>query len=301
MLSQSLLFLATPIFVRFYSPADFGLYTFSYSLIALTASVGTWKVERFIVIAPTRRAAIGLLTAMIWLGAIMAVFALAVSPIIIFVARHFFGGAVSGITLVWLAPFSIFIFVAASGMRFYSMRLARFSVISAAQISRAAVFAAGTVATGLLWRLPYVGGAMVILAWQAVGDAGALLVQAWASPTIVRLVLLRPRLRRSFTVLKTYRKTLGVLTVAELISALNQQLQVSTVIFFFGATAGGWFSLARALVYVPCSVIAVAVMDVTNQRLSRYYAESKPFASVVLQSTLWMAALGIVPFSALVV
>jgi O-antigen/teichoic acid export membrane protein len=300
-LSQALLLLATPIFLRFYRPADFGLYSFAYGLIALAATLGTWKVERFIVIAPARRVATRLLTAMVWLGVTMAMVVLVTAPLAVCIARHILGGTANGIVLIWLAPLSIFVFVASTGMRFYTVRIGRFNVISAAQISRTMVFTTGTVVTGLFWGKPDVNGALIMLAWQIAADACALFVQIRASPNVARLIVLRPRFRWCCAELRKYQRTLGILTLSELISAGNLQVQISTVILIFGAAAGGWFALARSLVFVPCSIISAAVNDVTNQRLSRYYAERKPFYRIVLQATQWMAAVGIVPFASIMI
>jgi O-antigen/teichoic acid export membrane protein len=211
------------------------------------------------------------------------------------------GNAANGIVLIWLAPLSVFGLVASTGMRFYALRIGKLTVISTAQISRTAVFATGTVVTGLFWQIPDFDGALVMLAWQIAADTCAFLVQVLALPQIARLILLRPRFRWSLAVLRTYRKTLGVLTLSELIMAVNQQVQIFSVIMIFGAAAGGWFSLAKSLVFVPCSVITAAVSDVTNQRLSRYHAERKPFSRLVTQATLGLAAFGIVPFGLLII
>jgi hypothetical protein len=45
----------------------------------------------------------------------------------------------------------MFVLVASAGFRNYSIRVRRFKAVAAAQISRAAVFVTGTVATGLTW------------------------------------------------------------------------------------------------------------------------------------------------------
>jgi O-antigen/teichoic acid export membrane protein len=139
-----------------------------------------------------------------------------------------------------------------------------------------------------------------MILWQTVADASALLVQIGASGPTARLVLCRPRLRKSLTVLMTHRKTLGALALSQIINSANMQIPISTVTFAFGALQAGWFSLANQFVSGPCTIITSAVRDVANQRLARLHAEGRPFSHLVLRTTLGIALAGIVPFAAII-
>jgi hypothetical protein len=72
LLSQAILFFAAPVFLRLYEPADFGLYSFAYRMIAMAATIGTWKIERLIVVVPARATAVRLLTALVSIAAVAA-------------------------------------------------------------------------------------------------------------------------------------------------------------------------------------------------------------------------------------
>jgi O-antigen/teichoic acid export membrane protein len=162
------------------------------------------------------------------------------------------------------------------------------------------LFVTGTITTGLLWRGSSGGGALLMLSWQLAADACALLVQIGVNHREARLILSRPRLRRSLAVLKQNRQTVGALALSTIINAINQQLSISTVTFAFGATYAGWYSLAWRFVFLPCSIVSEAVSDVANQRLSRLHTQRRRFSEHVLRLMLGMAAVGAVPFAAII-
>jgi O-antigen/teichoic acid export membrane protein len=301
LLSQVILLIATPVFLRLYEPADFGLYAFAYSSVVLIATVGTWKIERLIVIVPERSTAIRLLAALVWIAAGAAVLFLALVPLIVAVAGKFVPELHKGPPLIWLAPVSMLVLVASTGIRFYAIRTGKFSAVATGQVSRTIVFSAGVIATALYWHGLAGPGALIMLAWQIGADFCALLIQVQANRPTLRLIMKRPRLRASLAVLRTRRKTMGVLAASVVIGALNYQIPISTVMLVFGPASAGWYFLANTLVFAPCNVIASAVSEVSNQRLSRYHAAHKPYSQILLRTTLAMVAGGIIPFTALFV
>lgn len=301
LLSQVILFFAAPVFLRFYQPGDFGLYSFTYASISLMATLGTWKIERLIVVVPARATAVRLLAALIAIAAGAA----ALFAILIFfawtIADELPAGTSDKLALMWAAPISMFILLSTTGLRFYSVRVRRFKSIALAQASRAMVFATGIIATAVFARGSVQHGAMIMISWQVVADGCALLIQLRANRETVRLLVLRPRIRMSLAVLRSHRSTLGVLAVSQIISSVNQQIPISTVMLAFGAVPAGWYSLATQFVYAPCSIITSAVSDVVNQRLSRLHAERKPFSHLVLRISVSLAMFGVLPFATIAV
>jgi O-antigen/teichoic acid export membrane protein len=139
-----------------------------------------------------------------------------------------------------------------------------------------------------------------MLLWQMAADGCALLVQIGANRREASLILCRPRLRRSLRVLMRHRKVVGTLALSQIINSINQQLPISTITFAYGAIYAGWFSLAAQFVGVPSSIVTLAVTDVANQRLARCHAEQRRFSQHVRRTTLGMAAVGAVPFAAII-
>jgi O-antigen/teichoic acid export membrane protein len=299
--SQLILFLAAPLFLRLYRPADYGLYSFTYGAIILLATLGTWKIERLIVVVPARATAIRLLAALTAIAVVSAIL-VAVLAVPLRMAENAFPRLArsSELALFWPAPLGMLILVVSAGFRNLSIRARRFRAAAAAQISRSVLFVAGTIATGLAWHGSPGSGALLMLSWQIAADGCALLIQIGANSREARLILLRPRLRRSLKVLTRHGKTVGTLAVSQVINSINQQLPISTITFAFGATFAGWFSLGSQFVAAPSSIVTLAVSDVANQRLARCHAEQRRFSHHVLRTTLGMAAVGAVPFAAII-
>jgi O-antigen/teichoic acid export membrane protein len=204
------------------------------------------------------------------------------------------------LALLWPAPLSMFVLVASVAFRYYSIRVRRFKAVAAAQISRATVFVTDTVATGLAWTGLGGHGALIMILWQIMADTSGMAVQIGANGQMARLVLFRPRLRKSLSVLMTYRKTVGTLALSQIINSINHQIPISTVTLAFGARQAGWFSLASRFVSAPSTIVTVSVRSVANQRFARLHAEASPFSHLVLRTTLGMALAGIVPFAAII-
>ena len=295
-LSQLVLFLGAPLFLTLYQPADFGLYTFTYSTTALIATLGTWRMERLIVVVPTRSMAIRLLAALVSLTAVTALVLLVAIALGWGIAARLSLEIPSQWALMWSAPLTVFILITTMGLRSYAMRVGRFKVVSVAQVTRAVIFVSGTALTPLVWTPPAGHGALVMVLWQLAADLGALAIQLWILPWNVHRLVFRPRLRRNLATLRTHRKTIGALALSQIVCSGNQQIPISTIMFAFGATEAGWYSLAGSLVYAPCRVVSAAVSDVFNQRVSRLHAERKPFSWLVLRATIAMAAIGLIPF-----
>jgi hypothetical protein len=60
-----------------------------------------------------------------------------------------------------------------------------------------------------------------MILWQIVADASALLVQIGANRRTARLILFRPHLRKSLTVLMRHRTTVGTLALSQIINSAN--------------------------------------------------------------------------------
>lgn len=299
LVAQAITFCAAPVFLRLYRPADFGLYSFAYGAIGLTATLGTWKIERLIVVVPARTTAVRLLVVLLSIAAVVAVLLLVI--ISLPTIKGVLPAEVQDVSpLGWLAPLWMFILAASTGFRSYSIRVRKFITVAAAQISRSVAFAAGTIATGLFWTGLGGHGAVIMISWAIAADTCALLVQIGSNRRVAKLIALRPRPRSSLAALMTRGRTIGTVAFSHVISSINQQIPISTVTFAFGTAYAGWYSLAAQFVVSPSTILTSAVSDVANQRFSRFHAERRPFSHLVLRATLGMTAVGALPFAAII-
>jgi len=291
LLSQSILFLSSPILLRLYSPADFGLFTLLYTTVGLLATLCNWKVERLIIIVPSRREALLLLTALavvsIGGGALLLVLTAGIAAA---------GWRPFDANILWPVPFAMAAVAISAGLRALLIRMRAFGAVAVAQVTRSTVFTGGAIVTALLWPDYLLYGALAMLLWQVVGDLAALLVQAWSGRRTIRVLLLRPHLAKAAAAVRSHRRMLGALGVSQVICSINHQVPISAAAFVFGPVYAGWYSLANSLVAVPCSVVSAAASEVTTQRLARLYADQKPISQLVVRVSLGMALVGFAPF-----
>jgi O-antigen/teichoic acid export membrane protein len=291
LLSQATMCLATPVLLRLYSPADLGVYALLYSYSALLSTLCTWKIERLIVVVPSRQASLHLLTALVAIAVVVTFALLLFVTVVITLNVLPFEGA-----LLWSIPFSVFVLAVSAGQRSTLIRERAYRVAAMAQIARSVVFLGGAIATALWWHGSILMGALPMLLWQITGDLAGLLLQSWANGSVIRLKLKRPRLRRALLTVRNQGSFLGALGASQVICSINQQIPISAVAFAFGRAQAGLYTLAIGLVAVPCSVVATAVADVVNQRLARCYAERRPFSHLLARTMGTMALVGIGPF-----
>jgi O-antigen/teichoic acid export membrane protein len=299
LLSQTIFFLAAPAFLRLYQPGDFGLYSFYYGLLTLLATLGTWKIERLIVVVHRKSAAIRLFAALILIAAAASIFLLVLIGLMYLMDVQRLPEMAKIFPLVWFAPAWMFIQLVTMGLRSYSIRIRKFWTVAAGQILRAVLFAIGTIATAIIWKASEKNGALVMLFCMMIADTCALIVQIWTNSRTVHLVVSRPRVRKSWIVLLKHVKTIGALAASQSLAAVYQQMPISTAALAFGAVPAGWYSLGNVFIAGPSSVITSAVGEVVNQRLSRLFASRKPFSFLVLRIAAMMAGVGLLFFMTL--
>jgi O-antigen/teichoic acid export membrane protein len=291
---QIVLFLASPVLLRLYTPADFGLFTLTYSAAGLLVTLCSWKIERLIVLVPSRRQALDLLTAVIGL----AVTGSTTLLLVLLVSRPLVAIPIDA-GLLWLLPLSVTMIAVSAGLRALAVRSRAFAAVATAQVCRSLVFMGGAIGTAVSWQSGITRGAMVMLIWQVIGDLAAVMRLGWAVRKFVLVLVLRVQLRQAARSVRRHGSLIAALGLSQLVCSINHQIPISVVAFVFGTAVAGLYSVANSLVAVPCSILATAIAEVVNQRLARLYVERMPIARVLQRTMMTTAVAGIGPFLAL--
>jgi O-antigen/teichoic acid export membrane protein len=300
LLSQLILVAGTPLVLRHYGPADFGLYTFAYGLVMLTG-LAACGIDTLIVSTPRVVTAIRLLTSLFWIapaGAVILAGGLCLCGVVVMVAVPHISGHMS---LLWWVPAGFLILVVSLGLRAYCVRAGRFGTLAIAQSSRSLVFIAGSAVMPILCDGVSSHGALILFAWQITGDLCALLIQLSGCIRVARIALMRPHLRQCLLVLGRQWRMLGALSASEILMHTSKQMTIWTATFAYGAAYAGYYSLASAVVYAPATVVAFPLGDILYQRLSRLHVESKLLAPLLLRTTLLTGVIVALPLAAVLV
>jgi O-antigen/teichoic acid export membrane protein len=85
------------------------------------------------------------------------------------------------------------------------------------------------------------------------------------------------------------------------INAISQSLPVLLLSSFFGPAAAGFYSIARNVLNIPIGLIGKSVGDVLYPRFTEAIHTGENIKSLLIKSTLALAAVGLVPFGVVVV
>ena len=85
------------------------------------------------------------------------------------------------------------------------------------------------------------------------------------------------------------------------LNALSQSLPVLLLAAFFGTAAAGHYSLAASVLAAPMVLLAKSVNDVFYPHVASAVNRGEPITASLAKTTLVMAAVGLVPFGAMVV
>lgn len=82
-----------------------------------------------------------------------------------------------------------------------------------------------------------------------------------------------------------------------LLNAAAQSAPVLMLAALYGSSAAGFYTLAKAVLVIPATLLGRAVGDVFYPHFTHAYQQQKPLLGILLKATLSLAAIGILPFS----
>jgi O-antigen/teichoic acid export membrane protein len=83
--------------------------------------------------------------------------------------------------------------------------------------------------------------------------------------------------------------------------ALSQSLPVLMLASYFGPSAAGFYTICRAVLDMPCSLVGKAVGDVFYPRVTEAFHRGEDVSRLILKATLALAGVGFLPFAVVVV
>ncbi|MDH2373877.1 oligosaccharide flippase family protein [Cobetia sp. 3AK] len=98
-----------------------------------------------------------------------------------------------------------------------------------------------------------------------------------------------------------YKDFLVYRTPQVFLNALSQSIPVIMLTSFFGATAAGFYSLAKLALAAPSALLGEAVSSVFYPKFNESFRDDKDALSLFLKATFLLATIGLAPFSLIVV
>jgi lipopolysaccharide exporter len=288
-LAQGLNVLLAPVLTRLYLPISFGQYALFVSFLNFAMVGVSLRYELGIVAARTEKKA-----AQLALAAFM--FSLPASLIgggLLFSFIHF--SLLGFNALPSYAPplmFAILLLIGAfSALRYWFVREEQFGYISQAVVVQNGVRAFGQAAAGAMGG--QLGG---LLVGEVMGrSAGMSRMFRFAWPRIRAIAF--PFDRRSFTEVLRENWQFPVYSLpSSLVDSAATNICIPLVVWYYGTSAGGYFSIVQRVLAVPLVLISASVADAFQARLA-LHARNAPnqIAQLFRRTSLGLLGIGLIP------
>lgn len=265
--AQIITICAMPLVTRIYSPAQIGLISLFIAFFLFFGPALSLRYEYALLIAKDDAESHVVLRVSMWSVALMSILAMPVLWGLCYTGILGFG------MLPWWAPLASVPILFGYGRfmvyRSWALRAGIIGGVTKASIARSAANVFVRVGFGL-----FGGGVPALFVAELAG--------AWASTTALSRIVRNHfsssqpcKISRdmSLRAMKRYIKFPAFETPSTLVNQLALTLPLPMIASLHGATAAGWFGLARALVGIPNSQIGAAVADVFQMELARATVE----------------------------
>lgn len=288
-LAQGLNVLLAPVLTRLYLPVSFGQYALFVSFLNFAMVGVSLRYELGIVAARTEQKAAQLTLA----AFLFSVPASLIGGALLFSFVHF---SVLGFNaLPSYAPFLMLVallFVGAfSALRYWFVREEQFGCISQAVVVQNGVRAVAQAGAGAIGG--QLGG---LLAGEVMGrSAGMSRMFRVAWPRIKALVF--PFDRRSFSEVLRENWQFPVYSLpSSLVDSAATNICIPLVVWYYGTSAGGYFSLVQRVLAVPLVLISASVADAFQARLALHARKDPTRIGYLFRRTsLGLVAIGLIP------
>ncbi len=283
-----------PVLTRLYSPEDFGVLTLYISIASLFFIFGSLRYEVMIMLPRSHKSAAQLVRLVFFIS-IIASF---ISLLLVVFFRHqiatFFGNPEVAPWLFFL-PVSLFFQANYQALRYWTMRLKKFGVVSQGMVIKTSTnFAAATAIKVADVPLITGGGLVVGAILSDIVNAAWLFFRCRKRD---RVLFERVRKNRLANVAKRHGSMAATLTISHGIAVVNSRLPSFMISGFFGSAPLGFFGVAERIASAPSQLVASAIGDVYRQRASVLYRETGRFDQLMIKTLIMTFSLAIIPYA----
>jgi len=249
-ISQGIGLLTFPVFTRFYTQRDIGLWGLFMSFVGVASAAGALRYEVAVVVASDEGEANSLVH-----SALLIAIAVAVTAGGIFGAFKYYNILGYGAFPLWisvLVSLTLLVTVWGEILRYWAIRYKEFRLIGAFALGRS-IFR--SIAQGLLFWQTF---GMII--GESIGRLGSFWI-LWR-PFLLSNRDVQTRITEAFNILLKYKVYPITLLPSTLLNTLALMAPVPIFVSVYGIETGGALALAQKVTSVPMSLIGAAVADV---------------------------------------
>lgn len=288
-ISQGILFAATPLLTRLYSPEDFGYFSLYAAIVAVITSVASWKYELAIMLPKEEKDA----QAVLFLSIITTIISSVLVFILILIFKTLIIEHISNEveTFIWIVPlgvlisglYQVFISFSSRNKYFRSVSISRISQSGGAVAVQAGSKGFDLFPQGLVWGK---------LAGDLLGLI-SLLFKHIRNQTIHLKEVSRKDIRANAIKYKNFPK---YQSLAQFLSSLSQNVPFFLLTTLYSPEIAGYYMLTSRVLFVPTALIGRSTREVYYQKASEMFGEGKSIKDLFVKTTAGLAKLGILPF-----
>lgn len=292
--AQAITMAFAPIVTRLYGPEAFGLLGIFMAILAVMAPTAALTYPIAIVLPKKDADARGLAILSVMLAVAMSTLVLILVLVCgDWLADQFGAGDIRH--YLWLIPFAMLFAALHQVFEQWLIRHHQFKVTARVAVTQSVVLNITKAGAGLLYPL-----AAVLIVLQALASAlYALLL--WLGVRKSNPFKSIEKSSYSLKQLATKYRDFPLFRAPEVaIDALSQGLPVLMLAAFFGPASAGFYTLGRAVMGVPVSLLGKSVADVFYPHISQAANNGEAIYPLVRKATLLMAAIGFIPFAVVI-
>ena len=287
--SQGILFAATPLLTRLYTPEEFGIFALYLAIIGPISVASSWKYDMAIMLPKENEDAKALLVLSMFITLLMSLLTLLFivifeEAIVLHLTEHI------GLFL-WLVPLGVFTSGFFQILSTWNTRNQLYNNIAQAKVLRSSTAVTIQIATKTV--MPFSAG----LVWgnmiASVVASAMLLYKAVKEDSLRLHRLTYDRIKKNA---KEHDKFPKYQSFATFISALSQNMPVILLSFFYSPEIAGYYALTNRVLMAPVSLISGSVRNVYYQNASKKFSLNESIKELYLKTTLNMFKLGLIPF-----
>ncbi len=284
--------LISPILTRLFTESDFGLLTIFNSILAISLSFATGRLDFAIIEAKNKSIASHLFFLSITIASVASIIALVIGFAIFSIFKGFESNIPLG--LVVIIPVMILVSAITQSFRYVLNRSDNYYELSIIKVLRSL----GT--GGLQLTGGYIApGSLILIGGKVIGDIGALFFSLWF---VVKNKLLDIKLKRykfRYTLTK-YSKYYKINALHAFISTLSANLLPLIFAVLFTIQETGYYGLSYRVSILPITIISQALFQFFSREFAKKIEKEKSAKRMFSRMIKTLLLISLVPFVLLI-
>jgi len=296
-IAQALAIAAAPILTRIYTPEDFGLFAFYFSVVSILAVLATGRYELAIVLPRKRDDAYQivilswLISVLVSLLTLVLIWSFEIQIVSLLDSPDSPDSPDIATWLYWI-PLSIFLMGIYQSLYYWFNREKEYRNMANSRVVQSSTMVASQIGFGFLSMYSVLG----LILGQAIGQAVSTLYMANKFVKNTSNIHKTHKLKQ-IALAKRYINFPKFLLIAHTMNATSRQSPSIFFNIFFTATTAGFYLLVQRVIGAPITIVGGAVGDVFRQQASKAYAERGECVAEYKSTFKKLLLISIVPFS----